>query len=90
MLGLSGTMGVIVGALLLVERLLGRGLESRTGWATSGNDEVVTMLGLSSLSTTTWESICCDSSLVSRLSILSSSSLLSSSYSIVHASTSGS
>lgn len=53
MLGLSGTMEVDVGALLL-----GEGSELRTGWVTFGVVEVVAVLGLSSSSTTTWESIC--------------------------------
>lgn len=66
-----------MGASWLVGGLVGGWLELRTGWVAS-RVNVVAVLGLSSSSTTTWESIYCDSSLVSGLFVPSSSSLLSS------------
>lgn len=58
--------------------LVGGGSEVTTSCAASEFDMVAAVLGLSSSSTTTWESICLDSSLASGLSF---SSLLSLPYS---------
>lgn len=63
---------------MLVEGLVGKGSEVIAGYVVFGFNTAVVVLGLSSFSITTWESICLDSSLDSRLSTRSSSSLLSS------------